>query len=68
MTARWNATFGDTFPRERPVDAAPGVPTNPEREAAMTIRCAPPALGGEGQFASRITPSCRMNYKRLTAA
>ena len=56
MTARWNATFGDTFPRERPVDAAPGVPTNPEREAAMTIRCAPPALGGEGQFASRITP------------
>jgi hypothetical protein len=61
-------TFGDTFPRERPVDAATCVPTDPEREAAITQRSEPPALGGEGQFASRITPSISMDNKHLTMA
>ena len=59
-------TFGDAFPRERPADATTCVPTDPEREAAMTARCAPTALGGEGHFAATITPSISMNNKHLT--
>jgi hypothetical protein len=61
-------TFGDAFPRELPADATTCVPTDPEREAAMTVRCTPTALGGEGHSASRITPSISMNNKHLTMA
>jgi hypothetical protein len=32
----------------------------------MTTQIEPPALGGEGQLASTITPSISMNYKHLT--
>ena len=61
-------TFGDTFPRELPADATTCVPTDPEREAAMTARHAPTAVGGEGHSASKITPSISMNNKHLTLA
>jgi hypothetical protein len=59
-------TFGDAVPLERPADATTCVPTDPEREAAMTARFAPPALGGEGHFASTSTPSISMDNKHLT--
>jgi len=65
-TVRWTTPFGDTFPRERPADATTCVPTDPEREAAMTTRFEPYALGCEGHFASRITPSISMRNKHLT--
>jgi hypothetical protein len=59
-------TFGDAVPRKRPEDATTCVPTDPEREAAMTVRCTPTALGCEGHSASKTTPSISMNNKHLT--
>jgi hypothetical protein len=49
-TSRNDSTVLDAFQLKRPADATTCVPKAPKREAAMTTRSAPTALGGEGHF------------------